>query len=41
MLVERNGFWIWEKVADMPGFSVEDQEKLLQIGILNYFDQVN
>jgi len=37
--MERNGFWIWEKNFDLPKMSVEDQEKLLQIGILNYFDE--
>ncbi len=41
MGLERNGFWIWEKIADLPKLGVEDQEKLLQIGILNYFDQMN
>lgn len=39
--MERNGFWIWEKNIDLPKMSVEDQEKLLQIGILNYFDEVS
>lgn len=40
MGLERNGFWIWEKVADVPKLSVDDQERLLQIGILNYFDKL-
>ena len=40
MGLERNGFWIWEKTADVPELGLEDQEKLLQIGILNYFDQL-
>ena len=40
MGLERNGFWIWEKIADVPKLSVDDQEKLLQIGILNYFDKL-
>lgn len=39
--MERNGFWIWEKNFDLPKMSVEDQEKLLQIGILNYFDEMS
>lgn len=37
--MERNGFWIWEKSFDLPKLSVENQEKLLRIGILNYFAQ--
>lgn len=39
MGLEKNGFWIWEKTTDLPVLSVEQQEKLLQIGILNYFDE--
>lgn len=39
--MERNGFWIWEKNFDLPKLSVDDQEKLLQIGILNYFEQAS
>jgi hypothetical protein len=40
MGLERNGFWIWEKVFDLPKLSIDDQERLLQIGILNYFDHL-
>ena len=40
MGLEKNGFWIWEKVVDLPKLSIDDQERLLQIGILNYFDQL-
>ncbi len=40
MGLERNGFWIWEKMTNLPKLSTEDQEKLLQIGILNYFDRL-
>jgi len=39
--MERNGFFIWEKIVDLPKLSVDDQEKLLRIGILNYFDRVS
>jgi hypothetical protein len=38
--MEPNGFWIWEKVVDLPAIPIEQQERLLQIGILNYFDEV-
>ena len=38
--IERNGFWIWEKRFDLPELSVADQEKLLRVGILNYFEGV-
>lgn len=37
MGLEKNGFWIWEKSGSIPKLSVDDQERLLQIGILNYF----
>ena len=40
MGLERNGFWIWEKTGDIPKLDVDDQEKLLQIGILNYFEDL-
>ena len=37
--LEENGFWIWERVVDeIPKLSIEDQEKLLKLGILSYFD---
>lgn len=39
--MERNGFLIWEKIVELPKLSVDDQEKLLRIGILNYFDTVS
>jgi hypothetical protein len=38
--MERNGFWIWQKNFDLPELTVDEQEKLLQVGILNYFEQV-
>jgi hypothetical protein len=40
MGIERNGFWIWERTRELPKLSVDDQEKLLQIGILNYFAEL-
>lgn len=39
--MERNGFLIWEKSQELPQLSVEQQEKLLQIGILNYFEEAD
>jgi len=39
--MERNGFLIWEKEIDLPQLSVEEQEKLLRIGILNYFEETS
>jgi len=37
--MERNGFLIWEKVLELPKLSIDEQEKLLRIGILNYFEE--
>lgn len=37
--MERNGFLIWEKALELPPLSVDEQEKLLRIGILNYFEE--
>lgn len=37
--MEADGSWIWERVADDPEqLAVEEQEKLLRIAILAYFD---
>jgi hypothetical protein len=37
--LDENGFWIWERIVhEIPKLSVEDQEKLLKLGILSYFD---
>lgn len=39
--LEEDGFWIWERAIDeMPKLSIEDQEKLLKLGIVRYFDDV-
>lgn len=36
--LDENGFWIWERSVDrFPQLSVDNQEKLLKHGILNYF----
>lgn len=39
--VDENGFWIWERsVESIPKLSIEDQEKILKLGIVRYFDDV-
>lgn len=39
--LDENGFWIWERsVGEIPKLSVDDQEKLLKLGIVRYFDDV-
>lgn len=39
--MEANGHWIWERLIAHPsGLSVEEQEKLLQVAILRYFDHL-
>ncbi|MDX1428638.1 MAG: hypothetical protein R3282_00055 [Rhodothermales bacterium] len=37
--MEADGSWIWEKRVELPQLTVEQQEKLLRIGITNYFEQ--
>ncbi|HMB92698.1 MAG TPA: hypothetical protein VKP65_17740 [Rhodothermales bacterium] len=38
--MEADGHWIWERVIDHPpDLSVEAQEKLLKIAILQYFEE--
>lgn len=37
--LDENGFWIWERtVEQIPKLSIEDQEKLLKLGIVRYFE---
>lgn len=39
--LDENGFWIWERcVESIPKLPIEDQEKLLKLGIILYFDEV-
>jgi hypothetical protein len=39
---DSDGRQIWERTArSMPALTVEDQEKLLKIGILKYFENVH
>lgn len=39
--MDENGFWIWERSIDsIPKMEIEDQEKLLKLGIVRYFDDV-
>lgn len=38
--MEDDGAWIWERVAEpIPDLSVDDQEKLLKIAVLRYFQE--
>ena len=38
---EADGRWIWERTdVPLPKRSVEDQEKLLRLAVLRYFDDV-
>lgn len=36
--MDAEGFWLWERMASLPTLSVDDQEKLLRIAILRYFE---
>lgn len=39
--MEEDGAWIWERTGpELPKLPVEDQEKLLRIAIITYFDDV-
>lgn len=41
MGIEADGSLIWERQADLPaGLSIEQQEKLLHLAILRYFDDL-
>ncbi|MBT8400816.1 MAG: hypothetical protein KJO98_10085 [Rhodothermia bacterium] len=37
--MDSDGSWIWERRIKLPELSVEQQEKLLRIGITRYFEQ--
>ncbi len=37
--VDENGFWLWERsIESIPKLPIEEQEKLLKLGIILYFD---
>jgi hypothetical protein len=36
---EADGSWIWERTAPLPALSVEEQERLLRVAILAYFQE--
>lgn len=38
--MEADGRWIWERTTPLPTLSIEQQEKLLRIAILHYFDEI-
>lgn len=39
--MDEHGNWIWERVVpEIPKLPIDDQEKLLRIAILAYFDEV-
>lgn len=39
--LDENGFWIWERtVKGIPKLSLDEQEKLLKLGIVLYFGDV-
>lgn len=39
--LDENGFWLWERSVDsIPKLPLDDQEKLLKLGIVLYFDEV-
>lgn len=39
--LDENGFWIWERcVEQIPKLPIDDQEKLLKLGIITYFDDI-
>lgn len=38
--LDEKGFWLWERsVETIPKLPVEEQEKLLKLGIVLYFDE--
>ena len=37
--MDESGAWIWERTVEVPKLSVDDQEKLLRLGILAYFEE--
>lgn len=37
--MEKDGHWIWERRTDTPDLSIEQQETLLKMAILHYFDR--
>ena len=38
--VDEQGFWLWERaVESIPSLPIEEQEKLLKLGIICYFDE--
>lgn len=39
--MDEDGAWVWERtVEQIPKLSIEDQEKLLRLGILAYFEAI-
>lgn len=36
--MEPDGAWIWERLHPLPTLAVDDQERLLCLGILKYFE---
>ena len=39
--MDEKGFWIWERTIDeLPKLPLENQEKLLKLGIVRYFEDV-
>lgn len=39
--LDENGFWIWERtVESIPKLPLDEQEKLLKLGIILYFAEV-
>ncbi len=39
--MESDGSWIWERTTDLPeDLSSDEQEKLLRLAIVRYFDEV-
>jgi hypothetical protein len=39
--LDEDGFWIWERsVSQIPSLPIDDQEKLLKLGIVRYFEDV-
>lgn len=36
--MDTDGLWLWERLVPVPSLPLEQQEKLLQVAILRYFD---
>lgn len=38
--MDADGFWVWERTRPLPELTVEEQEKVLRLAVLRYFEQL-